>query len=442
MRVPIVTIEVGSTITKAHAFSADCAHFGEGFALTTIAAGVMEGVHNALRALGEKLGADRLDWDRLFANSSAAGGLRMTVHGLTYDMTVRAGREACLGAGAILGKATSGELTDTDLREISALAPNLIFICGGVDYGERAVTLRNAAKLAELELAAPIIFAGNCAVRSEVANLFARAGKTCVAAENVYPDVDQLNVEPARGIIRNMFAEHIVHAKGMDGLAALAHAPILPTPAAVLTAGELVYELLGDVLIVDIGGATTDVHSITEGSAEYREQMLDPEPLAKRTVEGDLGVYVNAAHIAANEEGAAPIGDLHDLQALPEQESACRISRMLAEKALRLGVNRHAGRLVHRFSAMGRQTCVKGRDLTAIRVLIGTGGALARLGAGRAMLEKIRVSRVQDRLLPLAAADVLIDEDYLFSAIGTIAAADRLAARSVMRNYLQKLSRI
>lgn len=439
MHVPIITVEVGSTLTKAHAFDEAGQHLGEGFGLTTVQTGVMAGIREALRRLAERLGALDLTWDRLYANSSAAGGLRMTVHGLTYDMTVRAGREACLGAGAILVKATAGALMETDMREIEALQPNIIFICGGVDHGERTVTLQNAGQLAGLSVRAPVVFAGNQALRSEVESVFARTGQHCVCVENVYPEVDQLNVEPARRVIQQLFAEHIIHAKGMDELAAMAGAPVIPTPAAVLTAGELVYELMGDALIVDIGGATTDVHSITTGSAEYREKALDPEPLAKRTVEGDLGVYVNAAHIAANEGDQPWTGDLKNLRPLPEAEPERKLSLQLAEKALQLAVERHAGKLVHRFSALGRQTCVKGRDLTAIRVMIGTGGALVRLGAGRAMLERIRISHVKNRLWPLESARVLMDEDYLFSAIGTIAAAQRATACRLMEQYLRKL---
>ena len=56
----------------------------------------------ALGELESRLGADRLVYDEMRASSSAAGGLRMTVHGLVYDMTVKAAQEAALGAGAVL----------------------------------------------------------------------------------------------------------------------------------------------------------------------------------------------------------------------------------------------------------------------------------------------------------------------------------------------------
>ena len=59
----------------------------------------------------------------------------------------------------------------------------------------------------------------------------------------------------------------------------------------------LLYEEIGDLLVLDIGGATTDVHSVTAGSDEIAQLLTAPEPFNKRTVEGDLGLFVNAHHL-------------------------------------------------------------------------------------------------------------------------------------------------
>jgi len=64
-----------------------------------------------------------------------------------------------------------------------------------------------------------------------------------------------------------------------------------------MEATKVLAEVLGDVVTIDVGGATTDIHSVTEGSEEISRQLISPEPHAKRTVEGDLGVYVNAANV-------------------------------------------------------------------------------------------------------------------------------------------------
>ena len=52
--------------------------------------------------------------------------------------------------------------------------------------------------------------------------------------------------------------------------------------------------------MVDIGGATTDVHSVGAGTP-MRDGVVQyglPEPFVKRTVEGDLGMRHNARTIA------------------------------------------------------------------------------------------------------------------------------------------------
>ena len=115
------------------------------------------------------------------------------------------------------------------------------------------------------------------------------------------PRSGQLAVEDAREEIRKLFMDHITHAKGLDGISGLVPV-ILPTPMAVLQGallgaqGTEAENGWGDLLVVDVGGATTDVHSIGYGQLsgpQFVEQGL-PEAYAKRTVEGDLGIRFNA----------------------------------------------------------------------------------------------------------------------------------------------------
>ncbi len=120
-----LTLEVGSTITKANGFmkTADNSleHVAQGFAPTSVAKGnVGIGIFAAVDDL-EKRSSYGTDTCEVFANSSAAGGLRVTVHGLTYNMTARAAKEASLGAGAIIKKVTAGELSEYDIDEIEEL---------------------------------------------------------------------------------------------------------------------------------------------------------------------------------------------------------------------------------------------------------------------------------------------------------------------------------
>jgi len=220
MKVDLLFAEIGSTTTVLTAFQlggigkpkivAQAEHW------TTINEGnVIIGIENALKKMQEKLG-EELSWGKFAATSSAAGGLKMTVHGLVYDMTVRAAREAALGAGAVIKYITAGKMDEFHLRKIVSVQPKLILLAGGVDYGESETVIHNAKLLAKLELDVPIIYAGNAAAAEHVEEIFSSAGKKVYVTENVYPRIDYLNVEPTRSIIKEVFAEHIVRAPGME----------------------------------------------------------------------------------------------------------------------------------------------------------------------------------------------------------------------------------
>ena len=440
MELEILTIEVGSTITKANGFhrrqEGAFEHLAQGFAPTSIKAGdVGLGVDQAIADLQADSGLKVGD-AQIFVNSSAAGGLRMTVHGLTHSMTARAAREAALGAGAIVKMVTAGSLSDFDLEEIQSIHPNIILVAGGVDFGEKEIILRNAEALASLKLGVPVIYAGNSAIRQPVRKIFGAAGIETMLADNVFPDVDVLNIEPVRRLIHEVFNRHIIHAPGMARLGALTHWGILPTPGAVLRGAELFAEVLGDCLVFDVGGATTDVHSVTDGSLEWTARMTEPEPRAKRTVEGDLGVYINARNIVELSGDPTWEARLPDLQALPRTERQLELTRWLCTRAVETAIRRHAGVVTDLYTPTGKKQIVKGKDLTAIKWVVGTGGALTRIPGGEAILRA--TCKGQGKyLLPLPEVQVLIDRDYRFSALGTLAQAYPEEVKATFRNWVK-----
>ena len=71
---------------------------------------------------------------------------------------------------------------------------------------------------------------------------------------------------------------------------------------------------------------------------------------------------------------------------LPTTPEEIAAALTLTHFAAVTGVQRHAGRLAHLYTPKGRQTVARGRDLTACRLVIGTGGALTRLPGGEAVL--------------------------------------------------------
>lgn len=426
IEIEILTIEVGSTITKVNGFAlaegGGFEHLAQGFAPTSVTQGdVGIGVQQAIDDLESRYGST-IGKPETFVNSSAAGGLRMTVHGLTYSMTARAAREASLGAGAIVKMVTAGPLDTFELEEIKAIHPNIILLAGGVDFGEKTVVLQNAEKLASLKLPVPVVYAGNVALRKPIHHLFHEAGIELLLADNVFPDVDVLNIEPLRRLIHDVFSRHIIHAPGMARFAEMTHWGILPTPGAVLKGAELFAEVMGDCLIFDVGGATTDVHSVTDGSMEFASKLVEPEPRAKRTVEGDLGVYVNARNIVDMSGDEGWEARMADLQAMPSTEREKELTRWLCGRAVDVGAKRHAGVISDLYTPTGKRQIVKGKDLTGVKWVVATGGALTRIEGGAGCLRSI-CTGAGKHLLPSKDARILIDRNYLFSALGTLAQA-------------------
>ena len=443
----LMTIEVGSTITKVNGFSRSAAggfdHVAQGFAPTSISRGdVGLGVDEAKADLLSRYpgnaaaAAASVAEAEVFVNSSAAGGLRMTVHGLTYSMTARAAREASLGAGAIVKMVTAGALDQLELEEIKAIHPNIILLAGGVDYGEKNIVVQNARALAGLGLKVPLVYAGNVAAQGLVKAACEEHGVELLLAQNVFPEVDELNVEPLRQVIQEVFGQHIIHAPGMARFADLTRHGILPTPGAVLRGAELFAEVLGDCLVFDVGGATTDVHSVTDGTPEYTAKMLEPEPRAKRTVEGDLGVFVNAKNIVdiSNDEEWA--GRMVDLQAMPKTEREKELTRWLCSRAVETGARRHAGILSDLYTPAGKKQIVKGKDLSAVRWVIATGGALTQVEGAADSLRAI-CTGPKKHLMPPPDARILIDRDYRFSALGTLAGSYPEEVKETFRRWVE-----
>ena len=425
-RIDALVAEIGSTTTVVSAFDGLLGWprsrpltLGQGTAPTSVAAGdVTLGLLAARAQLEAATGP--LAPDLVLATSSAAGGLRMTVHGLTMRMTAAAAHEAALGAGAVVKLVTAGRLRDADLRQIDSLAPNLLLLAGGVDGGDVETVLYNAGRLAELCSRPLVVYGGNSSVADEVRELLLQAGFAIRVTTNVYPAVDELDIVPARTVIHDAFEEHIIHAPGMERIREIVAGGILPTPGAALISAEALAAEIGDLVVIDVGGATTDVHSVTEGSAELAAVQTEPQPHAKRTVEGDLGTFVSAEHVAAMLPPAARPRRLPP--ALPASDEEITAALALARHAAVTAVTRHAGRLVSLYTSTGRTTVVRGRDLTACRWVIGTGGALTRLPGGREILTETLARDGGEHLLPPRDATCLLDDDYILAACGALLA--------------------
>ena len=456
MKIDVLVAEIGSTTTVVNAFdhleSDSPVFLGQGQAPTSVKEGdVNIGLQAAIEDMKKNLHIEneKLEYTNMLATSSAAGGLRMTVHGLVYDMTVKAAKEAALGAGANIHLITAGKLSKVDMIKLDRIKPNIILIAGGVDYGERETALYNSELIAASDLNIPVIYAGNIAVADDVKLIFEAYSKekNLHIVPNVYPKIDILNIEPTREVIQDIFEKHITEAKGMEKIREMVNGPIIPTPGAVMKASKILKDEIGDLVTIDVGGATTDIHSVTEGTEKVNKILVEPEPIAKRTVEGDLGVFINKRNIVdiikieklEKELNMTP-EDIEKFTnsdiAIPETKEHKRFIERLTKEAVIVSINRHAGGYRTYFGGK-TDTLAFGKDLTGVKWLIGTGGALTRLPAREEILNSISQFNRADKLLPTAEAKILIDNDYIMASLGVLSSLNKEAAIKLLLKSLK-----
>lgn len=441
MQVDYVIAEVGSTTTVATAFiinSNEARIVAQGKSYTTVLDGdVTIGLRKSIEDIESQIG-ESLSYKKMLSTSSAAGGLKITVHGLVEDMTVKAAREAALGAGGNIKLVTAGKLRKSDIKKIREIDPNLIMIAGGTDFGERDTALYNAEVLSKENLNKPFVYCGNKANIEEIEEIL--EGQELYIVDNVYPRIDELNVEPARYVIQQAFENNIIKAPGMNKIKEMVNGAIMPTPGAVMESTKLLYELIGDVVVLDVGGATTDVHSVTEGSSEILDILVSPEPKAKRTVEGDLGVYVNSENIinlldTRDVKGLDKEYIKNNIRPIPDREEEINCSLMLTKKAVEVAVNRHVGYL-KRIYGDSKKVIAYGKDLSKVNFIVGTGGALTRLPGGEDILGSIRYSKEDLTMFPRAKAQILLDKMYIMASAGVLSREDKEAAIMLLKQSL------
>ena len=301
-----ILIDFGSTYTKVAAASLDERRvlFTARFHSTVnsdAGIGLAQCLDAARNAVGKKYFSEAVK----LASSSAAGGLRMGVIGLSRSLSITAGRNTVFGAGAKILKTLSGMITEGDAESLSLSNLEILLFCGGYERGSRLALLHNAEVLAHSRLDIPIIYAGNSSIARDVRRILTLRGKECFIVDNIIPNVGELNPLPAQSAIRDVFMKRIVNMKGLEGVSKSLDGVLMPTPAAVLSAGDLLSkgwnggQSFGDMMIVDIGGATTDIHSFAQQLPYKGARLIGAsEAYAKRTVEGDLGMRESSNSLA------------------------------------------------------------------------------------------------------------------------------------------------
>jgi uncharacterized protein (TIGR01319 family) len=434
----VVCVDFGSTFTKASLVDVDSGRIvAAAEHRTTIDTDVLDGYDACLAALvgqdGRAAGAEVL------ACSSAGGGLRIAVVGAEELVSAEAGRRVALSSG---GKVVS-VVAAAGSHRWAAPDADVVLLTGGTDGGNPEVIVDAARGLAASGWRGPVVVAGNAEARDEVGK--ALHAIRHVIADNVVPRIGVLAPESARVAVREVFLSHVIGGKHLSARADFTAMVRGATPDVVLTGVELLARGLdearpgaGDVVVVDVGGATTDVHSVVEIDPE--DGSVDAEGLARevvagspvtRTVEGDLGMRwsaVSTAEAAGLEElvDAAGVrrsdpGFLPDTAAEQEEDEA------IARAAVGLALRRHAGRSRVVVSPEGRVVERTGTDLRRVGLVIGSGGVLrhGRHGVAERVLGASvgpgRPDAGEGWQLP-EHARLVVDHDYVLAAAGLLAA--------------------
>ena len=384
----------------------------------------------------------------------------MVTSGLVPELTSEAAKLASLGAGAKIIGLYSFEMTEDDLEDIRAAKPDIFLLVGGTDGGNKDCVLHNARMLAALRPAFPIVVAGNRAASRECERIL--EGCEVHVCPNVMPKFGVLNIEPTQSKIREIFLGRIVQAKGLSQVSGLLSDILMPTPSAVLQAMELLSSGcegepgIGDLVAVDVGGATPDVYSMADGMPEQMNTVYKglPEPFAKRTVEGDIGMrysvrgIVEAAGIdqvsrlsglsvQRAEELLAMLRDHTDK--LPEGDSELEaLDYALASLAVETAVARHAGTMEEAYTMMGKTFVQSGKNLMHVKQVVVTGGSLIHTRRVAEIARHAFWSAAQPNSLRPRDADVWVDKTYILAAMGLLAGRYPAAALRIMKKELQK----
>jgi uncharacterized protein (TIGR01319 family) len=320
------------------------------------------------------------------------------------------------------------------------------------------VVLHNAGRLARARIGVPVVYAGNADAAEQARDLLAGAGRRVTVAANVLPRIGVLEPGPARAAIREVFLRHVIGGKGLSRGPTFGRMLRAATPDVVLTGVEVLADGAhgvpgaGDVLVVDVGGATTDVYSVVTPDGE--DAALHREVVATlwraRTVEGDLGMRWNAPGVLAAArierllgDSAVPLaGDELDAYAARCAADPARLAATDGDRAAETEIARLAVTVALRRHARPPGPAAPPRPLRDVGLVVGSGGVL-RYGDA-SLRRRVLAAAVGDHAggwkVP-EHARLAVDAQYVLFAAGLLAAIAPAAAARLVTTQLEPVPR-
>lgn len=419
-----VCLDVGSTWTKAALVRPDgtLAGFAEH---PTTASDVLTGMDAAVRAVAAAAPVGAAGQPELLACSSAGGGLRLAVVGAETLTSTEAGHRVACSSGAHVVHVHAGPLEPADVRLLRSARPGVVLLFGGADGDDPTGLLHNAGRLARARIRYPVLLAGNAEARADAEALLRATGRTVLACDNVTPRRGEMVPGPARAVLVELYERHVLGGRGPAVAPRFRRLVRAPTPDAVARAAlELARIRSGPVLVVDVGSATTDVHSVAG-------------QVARRTVEGDLGVRAAARGVLVEGQAEGVVDPVEaDLLGptvarltaetgyLAKDPGSAAEDRRIAALASLIAVRRHLR--VHPDA---------GHDLGLVVL---TGGVFRQRDTTGGLGSVVSTLCSDPVLAPiLDGVPTLVDADFAVAPAGLLAAHQRRdAAEALLRDHL------
>ncbi len=427
---------------------------------------VSVGIVHAIRRMEATLGRTMLDADgrllrpetpagagvdRFAAVSSAAHPLRVVLAGVTAGVSVASARRATLHTYTEIvdtvtlgGTPGSSEIRSGDdlINAIWHASPDLLCVVGGTDGGARAPLLelvRNVVRVALYLLGQDlpvddlpaVIYAGNAALRTEVAELIEEVSPIHMV-DNVRPTADVENIGPAAEEIELCFYERqLKYLPGGDVLRSWGSTTVLPTARTAdytLRYCARAWNPAKPSLSVDVGSANV-VLNVSQGG----------RPLT--AVRTDLGLGYSLRSLLDQVEMAAILrwlpAELDPVEArdrllnkalrphsIPQTREDMLLEHAVAREAIRLTLRDLVPSWLGRASANAGDLVIPPCD-----PIIAGGGLFAHTpDHGQAVLLLV------DALQPLGVSGLYLDEYDLLPTLGAIAQERPLALVQTLRS--------
>jgi hypothetical protein len=391
-----LAIDIGSTVVKVARIDTDDELLDQEFHPRDFQAGIARQVESILEGVGSDV-----DRNGILACSSANGGLRVGIVCLTKRFSGVALRNQVLLAGA--NPVFLHEL-DEDVAEPDAV--DVLLVGGGIDCEDAApIERRLPAFRPERYRFGSVVYAGN----RHFASRFAERCPGAVVIRNVFGE-GLASTSAVFETLRRAYLDDLVYKEGISELADRISGAIRPTPEVVscgfqrAVSNRSSLPVAGPSLLIDIGGATTDLHYTVEIVREDSPERPDAGSSVARYVFTDLGIaasrdrtvlqirshpraYEFVGQVVANEDPRAVYSSL--------REGTYELSpNMLSYACLFLALDRFAH---------GRGPGLPTADLRKLSQVILTGGAV------QAMDEAVATRVVQ---LSGGTPRILVDRRY------------------------------